>query len=112
MATAMARQEHRLRVAHASKSQGVRRIAPRGRDPLLAQVRQAGKLINSRPAYNPYDCFGHAYSAPLRAAPFLTVAPRRSALNVGWLVRGCPDPLFHVVEQHRKHEEEDQNPEA
>src|ERR1700690_611690 len=76
MAAAMARQEHRLRLANPPKAQGVRGIAPGGRDPLLAQVRQAGKIINARAADHPYNCFGHAHPAPPRAAPLLTGAAR------------------------------------
>ena len=71
MAAAMARQEHRLRVADPAKAQTSRKDRPRGRDPLLAQVRQAGKIINARAADDPYDCFGHAHPAPSRAALFL-----------------------------------------
>src|SRR4029077_15229258 len=85
MAAAMARKEHRLRFGNPPKAQGVRGIAPGGRNPLLAQVRQAGKIINARAADHPYDCFGHAHPAPSRAAPFLTVATRstwRDAIHV------------------------------
>jgi hypothetical protein len=79
MAPAMARQEHRLRFANPPKAQGVRGIAPGGPNPLLAQIRQAGKIINARAADHPYNCFGHAHPAPSRAAWLPPVAPFRVA---------------------------------
>src|SRR6202044_2830933 len=110
----MARQNPRLRFADAAEAQRVGRIAPGGRDALFAQVRQAGKIINPRAANDPYDCFGHAHPAPPRAAPVLTVAaPRIAPLLMSLaLVRGFPDPLLDVIEQHREHDEEDQDPET
>ena len=79
MAAAMARQEHRLRFANPPEAQGVGRIAPGGRNPLLAQVRQAGKIINARAADDPYDCFGHGSPRSIESGANLERRAHQSA---------------------------------
>ena len=65
MAPAVARQEHRLRVPYPPEAQRVGRIAPRGRDPLLPEVGQPGKIVDARAPDDPDNCFGHSRPAPV-----------------------------------------------
>src|SRR5580693_5174214 len=60
----------------------------------------------------PTIALGMAHPAPSSGAN-PNGAINGAALDVGRLsMRGYPDPLFHVVEQHCEHDEEDQDPET
>ena len=65
MAPAVASEEDRLRLSHASDAQRVGRIAPGRRNLLLPQVRQAGKIVYARAADHPDNRFGHSRPLPI-----------------------------------------------